>query len=168
MPTVSTLFYLVVVWWSLIGPVSFGVKPPKILVKVSQIQQTRPENRADSRIALSQWETLQSNAVSHWLGENLESALWWYHHNRTKYTTTACIFYGMYSIASCQIQIQTILSCCLWCRMWKVTICTTRCLQEASTPCWNLPCCTSESPHSGKPGLQIKNEQLPNKEIHYS
>ena len=33
--------------------------------------------RADSRLAPSQWETsLQSNAVSHWLGANLESALW--------------------------------------------------------------------------------------------
>ena len=32
--------------------------------------------RADSRIASSQWESsLQSNAVSHWLGTNLESAL---------------------------------------------------------------------------------------------
>ena len=31
---------------------------------------------ADSRLAPSQWETsLQSNAISHWLGENLESAL---------------------------------------------------------------------------------------------
>ena len=32
--------------------------------------------RADSRLAPSQWETsIQSNAVSHWLGANLESAL---------------------------------------------------------------------------------------------
>ena len=32
--------------------------------------------RADSRLAPSQWETaLQSNAVSHWLGANLELAL---------------------------------------------------------------------------------------------
>ena len=32
--------------------------------------------RADSRLAPRQWETsLQSNAVSHWLGANLESAL---------------------------------------------------------------------------------------------
>ena len=32
--------------------------------------------RADSRLAPSQWETpLQSNAVSHWLGTSLESAL---------------------------------------------------------------------------------------------
>ena len=34
------------------------------------------KHRADSRLAPSQWETsLQSNAVSHWLGANLESAL---------------------------------------------------------------------------------------------
>ena len=33
-------------------------------------------NRADSRLAPSQWDTsLQSNAVSHWLGTNLESTL---------------------------------------------------------------------------------------------
>ena len=33
-------------------------------------------SRADSRLALSQWETpLQSNAVSHWLGATLESVL---------------------------------------------------------------------------------------------
>ena len=33
-------------------------------------------HRADSRLAPSQWETsLQSNAVSHWLGANIESAL---------------------------------------------------------------------------------------------
>ena len=33
-------------------------------------------HRDDSRLAFSQWETaLQSNAVSHWLGANLESAL---------------------------------------------------------------------------------------------
>ena len=38
---------------------------------------TSPINsRGDSRFASSQWETsLQSNAVSHWLGANLESAL---------------------------------------------------------------------------------------------
>ena len=33
-------------------------------------------DRADCRLAPSQWETLlQSNAISHWLGANLESAL---------------------------------------------------------------------------------------------
>ena len=42
--------------------------------------------RADSRIAPSQWEmSLQGNAVSHWLGANLESALIFIimHHNCT-------------------------------------------------------------------------------------
>ena len=39
-------------------------------------------HRADSTFAPSQWETLlQSNAVSHWLGANLESALM---HNKAK------------------------------------------------------------------------------------
>ena len=34
--------------------------------------------RADSRLAFSQWEMLlQSNSVSHWLGESLESALYY-------------------------------------------------------------------------------------------
>ena len=34
------------------------------------------KHRADSRLVPSQWETsLQNNAVSHWLGTNLESAL---------------------------------------------------------------------------------------------
>ena len=32
-------------------------------------------HRADSRLAPSQWEMLQSNVTSHWLGANLESAL---------------------------------------------------------------------------------------------
>ena len=37
--------------------------------------------RADSRFAPSQWETsLQSNAISHWLGTNLESALYMLSH----------------------------------------------------------------------------------------
>ena len=34
-------------------------------------------SRADSRLAPSQWETsLQRNSISHWLGANLESALY--------------------------------------------------------------------------------------------
>ena len=38
--------------------------------------------RADSRLAPSHWETsLPSNAVSHWLGANLESALKYHHIN---------------------------------------------------------------------------------------
>ena len=36
-----------------------------------------PVCKADSRLAPSQWETsLQSNGISHWLGANLESAVW--------------------------------------------------------------------------------------------
>ena len=36
-----------------------------------------PDHRADFRFVPSQWETsFQSNAVSHWLHTNLESALW--------------------------------------------------------------------------------------------
>ena len=43
---------------------------------ITLLQNTHNRNRADSRLAPSQWETsLQSNAVSHWLGTNLESAL---------------------------------------------------------------------------------------------
>ena len=39
-------------------------------------QQDNCRYRADSKFAPSQWETsLQSNALSHWLGTNLESAL---------------------------------------------------------------------------------------------
>ena len=39
--------------------------------------------RTDSRLAPSEWETsLQSNAVSHWLDANIESALI-YHNNKT-------------------------------------------------------------------------------------
>ena len=40
------------------------------------LRNQRYNFRADSRLAPSQWETsLQSNAVSYWLGANLESAL---------------------------------------------------------------------------------------------
>ena len=46
--------------------------------KLFSLIQLRIYFRADSRLAPSQWETaLQSNAVSHWLGANLESALYW-------------------------------------------------------------------------------------------
>ena len=38
--------------------------------------------RVDSRLAPSQWKTsLQSSTVSHWLGANLESALYMYNHS---------------------------------------------------------------------------------------
>ena len=77
----------------LASQVSYGVFLMNILQKIDHIlrrfvdfSDTRPghleflvaknKTRADSRFAPSQWETaLQSNAVSHWLGTNLESAL---------------------------------------------------------------------------------------------
>ena len=49
-------------------PVISGSPPPSL--------DLRCHNRADFRLAHCQWESvLQSNAVSHWLGANLESAL---------------------------------------------------------------------------------------------
>ena len=49
-------------------------------------------NRADCRLAPSEWETsLQSNAVSHCLGANLESAL-----SKTRPNKAVCIFNGSY------------------------------------------------------------------------
>ena len=46
-------------------------------------------HRADSRFAPSQWETsLQSNAVSHWLGANPESALNYIHIKQTSLQTS--------------------------------------------------------------------------------
>ena len=45
-------------------------------VNIQGISVYGNKHRADSRLAPSQWETsLQRNAVSHWLGVNLESAL---------------------------------------------------------------------------------------------
>ena len=38
-------------------------------------RKKQQQHRADSRLAPSQRETLQSNAISYWLGANLESAL---------------------------------------------------------------------------------------------
>ena len=38
-------------------------------------QQHDHYHKADSRLVSSQWETIQSSAVSHWLGANLESTL---------------------------------------------------------------------------------------------
>ena len=49
----------------------------KIYLQHSSPGFTLPTNRADSRLAPSQWErSLQSNAVSDWLGTNLESTLY--------------------------------------------------------------------------------------------
>ena len=50
----------------------------------------------DSMLAPSQWDTsLQSNAVSHWLGANLEPAL--YRHKNTiyLYTYSKCLFHAV-------------------------------------------------------------------------
>ena len=45
----------------------------------------------DSRFAPSQWETsLQSNTVSHWLGANLESALYYEHGASDQLWITSC------------------------------------------------------------------------------
>ena len=85
---------LYVIYWSL----SWGILPTPAVMKhtfeldhlsvfvtwymYSPIQQPTfdiqydIQYRDDSRIVPSQWETsLQSNAVSHWLGANLESSL---------------------------------------------------------------------------------------------
>ena len=49
---------------------------PKIWTEFCCILYLVPSDGADSWFAPSQWETsLQSNTVSHWLGKNLESAL---------------------------------------------------------------------------------------------
>ena len=54
--------------------------PPKVMPNLFNTVVNRiliHRSGADSRLALSQWETsLQSNAVSRWLGANLESALY--------------------------------------------------------------------------------------------
>ena len=45
-------------------------------VKSLTIRYNLHKSRAETRIAPSQWEmSLQSNAISHWLGTNLESTL---------------------------------------------------------------------------------------------
>ena len=62
---------ILILKWSLLLSVFF------LLVSAStDIVKLKPLHRADSRLVPSQWETsLQSNAISHWLGANLESAL---------------------------------------------------------------------------------------------
>ena len=62
-------------------PAAFLCPVEKILLSMIQFGMEEqndfsPKPRADSRLAPSEWETsLQSNAISHWLGANLESAL---------------------------------------------------------------------------------------------
>ena len=46
------------------------------LFSIRPIELSEPMSRADSRLMPSQWKTLlQCNAISHWLGTNLQSAL---------------------------------------------------------------------------------------------
>ena len=56
-------------------PVQFLIILPVLLVGYFSNVSVKAHYRADSKFAPSQWETsLQSNAVSHWLGANLKSA----------------------------------------------------------------------------------------------
>ena len=67
--------------------------------------------RADSRLVSSQWETsLQSSAISHWLGTNLESALYIY---RALHRATASPDQYMIN-SSIWIFVLSVLSC-IWC-----------------------------------------------------
>ena len=65
---------------SLGGVVRFLKRSSAILNKEHHLVTKNSQwnlHRADSRLAPSQWEkALQSNTLSHWLGANLESALW--------------------------------------------------------------------------------------------
>ena len=57
----------------------------------STMTHKRYDGRVESGLALSQWETsFQSNAVSHWLGANLESALYKW----------CCSLYGIQTVFS--------------------------------------------------------------------
>ena len=100
-------------WWSLNGRAiaalrrhwrqtdGFKCEPPQEVSYIIQQWSMKMMkmfiiNKVNSRFTPSQWETsLQSNAVSHWLGANLESALikhvakcshydYWYHINLEK------------------------------------------------------------------------------------
>ena len=54
----------------------FRLDSTSVFQIMPQISMFSQSSRADSRLAPSQWKTsLQSNAVSHWLGANLETAL---------------------------------------------------------------------------------------------
>ena len=67
-------------WWSqtdLTNDAVMGMNDYTRTGNSHHLQTTGWYLRVDSRLAPSQWETsLQSNAVSHWLGANLESALY--------------------------------------------------------------------------------------------
>ena len=71
--------------WTLFGPCMYNSLLINIGHSSTNYSQKIPHSspmrwmyiRVDSRFAPSQWETsLQSNVVSHWLGTNLESALY--------------------------------------------------------------------------------------------
>ena len=79
-PCIFTLSDIYPVWVDAFAGLILGLCPTnethRYRVTLSLIGWAQTQNRADSRLAPSQWETsLQSNAVSHWLGANLESAL---------------------------------------------------------------------------------------------
>ena len=83
MPTLSSLVKVVIT--AVCGAASWQhiniTNPIMHQYHIPQYTTLETDDRADSRFAPSQWETsLQSNAVSHWLGVNLESALRWYTH----------------------------------------------------------------------------------------
>ena len=64
------------IWWLHISPLEVFLENPVRHGLSLESQSVVCNNTADSRLALSQWETsLQSNAASHWLAANLESAL---------------------------------------------------------------------------------------------
>ena len=71
-------------WSLLLRKISMKYEVPTVLYwhnmgQVPSSQWGQCWYRADSRFVPSQWETsVQSNAISHWLGANLESALWYH------------------------------------------------------------------------------------------
>ena len=77
--------------------------------------------RADSEFAPSQWEmSLQSNTISHWLGANLESALWY------QAVCQECLLAGCLSCwykwfikssMSCSVTSNTIPTCQMVCQL---------------------------------------------------
>ena len=67
---------LVVLWWLDEFPYVLRIVSITCVYSLVVAHTSSSVNRADSRLGPGQWETsLQSNAVSHWLGANLESAL---------------------------------------------------------------------------------------------
>ena len=68
------------------------------IIHVTGMCDNKWENiKADSRLAHSQWETsLQSNAVSHWLGANLESALNIKQNQRKKSSRLNCVHHQLH------------------------------------------------------------------------